>query len=76
MGANYREALRASSRKHFTSIIDISAREADEVLYWLELLSESGAIKPALLTDLIDEADQLVAIFATTAKTSRSQPNT
>ncbi|MEN6497248.1 MAG: four helix bundle protein [Thermoguttaceae bacterium] len=33
VGANYREALRASSKRHFTSLIEISLREADEALY-------------------------------------------
>lgn len=46
IGAHYREALRASSRKHFISILEIVLREADETQYWLELLSESGLIKP------------------------------
>ncbi len=71
VGANYREALRASSRRHFTSIIEITVREADETLYWLELLAESGVIEPARLSQLIEECNELVAIFAATAKTAR-----
>ena len=71
VGANYREALRASSRKHFTSIIEIAVRETDETLYWLELLAESGVIEPARLSQLIEECNELVAIFASTAKTTR-----
>ena len=71
IGANYREGWRASSRKHFVSIIEISLREADETLYWLELLAQSGAIKPSRLSDLIDECNELVAIFTATAKTAR-----
>lgn len=71
IGANYREASRASSKKHFTSILSISLREADETLYWLELLSESGIVKPALLADLNDECNQLVAILAASVKKAR-----
>ncbi len=74
VGANYREALRASSKKHFASIIEIVLREADETLYWLELLAESGTLKPSRLADLIQECNELVAIFTTTAKTSRKSP--
>jgi four helix bundle protein len=37
VGANYREALRASSKRHFISTLEISAREADETLYWLKI---------------------------------------
>ena len=33
IGANYREALRASSKKHFISTVTIALREADETLY-------------------------------------------
>jgi four helix bundle protein len=57
IGANYREALRASSRKHFISITEIALREAGETLYWLELLLESEIISPERLNDLIDECD-------------------
>ena len=71
IGANYREAIRVNSRKHFISTIAIVLREADETLYWLELLAESGVVKPERLGDLIDEANQLVAIFAATLNTSR-----
>ena len=71
VGANYREALRASSKKHFVTTVEIALREADETLYWLELLAESGTVKPSRLRDLMQECDELVAIFASTAKTSR-----
>ncbi len=71
IGANYREALRASSRKHFLSITEIVVREADETLYWLELLGESGSVKPSRLTGLIQECGELLAIFAKTAKSVR-----
>ncbi len=36
IGANYREAARSGTKKHFTSILTIALREADETLYWLE----------------------------------------
>ena len=55
IGANYREALRASSRKHFISTTEIALREADETLYWLELLADSEIVKPSRITDLTDE---------------------
>jgi len=71
IGANYREAARSSTKKHFTSILSISLREADETLYWLELLAESEIIKPELLVDLLDECNQLVAILAASVKESR-----
>ena len=71
IGANYREALRGSSRKHFLSITEIVVRETDETLYWLELLAESGSVKPSRLAELIQECGELLAIFAKTAKSVR-----
>lgn len=73
IGANYREATRASTKKHFTSILTISLREADETLYWLELLEESETIKAELLAPLKKECDELVAILAASVRTSRGQ---
>jgi four helix bundle protein len=73
IGANYREALRASSRKHFISTLQIVLREADETLYWLELILESETLKPARLGPLISECRELVAIFVATIRTSKGK---
>jgi four helix bundle protein len=72
IGANYREALRASFKKHFLSTIKIVVREADETLYWLELLAESNTVKPSRLSDIIQECSELRAIFAKTARSART----
>jgi len=45
--------------------------EADETLYWLELLQESGLIQPERLRDLVKEADELVAIAVSSRKTAK-----
>jgi four helix bundle protein len=74
VGANYREACRASSRRHFITTLEISLREADESLYWLELISESGLVKPARLTELMGECDEIIAIFAAACRTSKKNP--
>ena len=71
IGANYREALRASSKRQFTSIVEFSLREAEETLYWLELLAESKIVKPTRLKHLLDECDQLVAILVSTVRTAK-----
>ncbi len=71
VGANYREAQRASTKRHFVSIIEIATREADETLYWLELLEESETIKPALLTDLMKECTELLAILVATGRSAK-----
>lgn len=73
VGANYREALRASSRKHFLSIVQVSLREADETLYWLEILAESKIIKPSRFSALTEECDELVAILTATVKSTKQR---
>jgi len=73
VGANYREATRASSKRHFISYVEIAAREADETLYWLELLSESGTVRPELLRDLMSECNELTAILTTTGRTAKQR---
>jgi four helix bundle protein len=74
IGANYREALRASSKRHFVSTVEIALREADETVYWLELLADSGTVKPTRLRALTEEANQLVAILAATVRTAKKRP--
>src|SRR5689334_9297164 len=71
IGANYREATRATTKRHFTSILVTALREADETLYWLELLADSNTVKPQLLEDLTAECRELVAILAASAKKAR-----
>ena len=46
--------------------------EADESLYWMDLLVESSLIKQELLTDLTNEGNELVAIAAASVMTARS----
>jgi four helix bundle protein len=70
VGANYRSACRARSKADFASKIGIVEEEADETLYWLELLADSGTVKPSRLADLMREAEELVAIFAASSKTA------
>jgi four helix bundle protein len=71
IGANWREATRASSKRHFISTTEICIREADETLYWLELLAESEAVRPSRLAAISDECNQLVAILTATAKRTK-----
>ena len=71
IGANYREALRASSRKQFISMTEISLREAEETLDWLELLAESNLVKKSRLSAISDECNQLVSIFVATVRSAK-----
>jgi four helix bundle protein len=70
IGANYRAACRARSRAEFAARVAIALEEADETLYWLELLHDSGLFTGKSLNALMSEAGELVAIFAASHKTS------
>lgn len=73
IGANYREAIRASSKKQFISTMEISLREAEETVYWLELLVDAQIIKANRLSGLLDECNQLVAILTATIRTAKKR---
>src|SRR6476660_9625351 len=64
IGANYRSAGRARSKAEFVSKIGVVLEESDETVFWLELLCESGILKPDLLQELLREANELTAIFS------------
>jgi four helix bundle protein len=65
VGANYREAQRGRSDAEYRSKLGDSLREADESIYWMELLESEGLISAGRLVGLKDEASQLIAIFVT-----------
>ncbi len=72
VGANYRAACRARSRPDFISKVGIAIEEADESLYWMEMLVEGNLMRKELLSSLIQEADEIVAILTASAKTARA----
>lgn len=72
VGANYRAASRAKSPADFISKMGIVEEEADETIYWMELLVESGAIQQSLVEPLMKEANELLAITVSSIKTARS----
>jgi four helix bundle protein len=71
VGANYRSTKRAKSRADFIYKIEIVLEEADETLYWLEVIRDSRLIENVHLITLIKEANELTAIFAKTDKTAK-----
>jgi four helix bundle protein len=71
VGANYRAACRAKSTKDFIYKMGLVEEEADESLYWMELLVEAGLVKLERLQSLMVEADELVAITVASIKTAR-----
>jgi four helix bundle protein len=71
VAANYRAAGRARSRAEFAAKIGVVVEEADESVFWLELLVESGMFAKPRLDDLVAEANELVSIFVASQKTVR-----
>ncbi len=71
VGANYRSSCRAKSPADFISKMGTVEEEADESIFWMELLVESGLINERLLKDLMREAEEILAIIITSIKTVR-----
>jgi len=75
VAANYRAACRGRSRAEFAAKIGTVLEEADESLLWLELIVEAGLLPSARCRSLLDEADELAAIFAATRKSALAKAN-
>ena len=73
VGANYRAACRAKSNADFIYKIEIVIEEADESLYWLEVITEAGLLENATTEILMKEANELVSIFVATVKTVKAK---
>jgi four helix bundle protein len=75
VGANYRAVCRAKSNSDFINKLRIVEEECDESLFWMELLVENNFIKPSRLAELMKEADEILAIIVSSAKTARTSSN-
>jgi len=74
-GANYRAACLGKSDKDFLNKLKMVEEELDETLYWLELIVESGLVKPNLLDDLIQENQALFKIIVSSVTTMKKKLN-
>lgn len=72
VAANYRAAGRSRSRVEFVAKIGVVVEEADETVFWLELLEESGIMAAQKLSAIVKEANELLAIFAASRQTAKS----
>ena len=70
VAANHRAACRARSHREFTAKLGIVLEEADEALFWLELLERTRLIDPQALAPRFREAREVVAIFAASCRTA------
>jgi len=71
VGANYRAACRARSRADFISKLGLVLEEADESLYWLEIISETKQLNPSLMLPIIKEGNEITAIMVSSINTSK-----
>jgi four helix bundle protein len=71
VAANYRAACRARSRREFVFKLGIVEEEADETVFWLEFLSDTGLVAPGRLVNLISEGKELTAIFVASRRTAK-----
>jgi four helix bundle protein len=73
VGANYREATHARSKAEFIAKVGECLKEADETLYWLELLSDEQIVTASRLAPLIQETNELISILVTISKRARGE---
>jgi four helix bundle protein len=73
VGANYRASCRGKSVADVIAKLSIVEEEADETLYWLELLEEAGFVAAENVRDLRKETNEIVAMTVASIKTLRSR---
>lgn len=73
IGANYRAACRGKSTPDVMAKLAIVEEEADETVYWLELLAESNIITPERLSGLLKETNEIIAMTVASIKTLRER---
>jgi four helix bundle protein len=72
VAANYRAVCRARSKAEFLAKIGVVVEEADETVFWLEMLVEAGIVRTERMEPLLKEANELLAIFAASQRTARA----
>ncbi len=71
VAANYRAVCRAKSKLDFISKFGTVLEEADESAFWIELLVDSGKLRPDKAKRLLQEANELTAIAISSINTAR-----
>ncbi|HEV8722908.1 MAG TPA: four helix bundle protein [Candidatus Binatia bacterium] len=73
VGANYRAACRGKSKADVIAKLAIVEEEADETIYWLELLIESKIVDPSRVNLLLKETNEIIAMVVASIKTLRGR---
>ena len=72
VASNYRASCLAQSKASFVAKISIVLEETDESAFWLEFVIDEELLKRNLTDPLLQEANELTAIFFSSRKTARS----
>ena len=75
VGANYRAVCRARSDREFIAKMTIVIEEADETLFWIEIIQEKKWTDYSELNLIWKEGNELTAIFVSTIKKVKSRLN-
>ena len=76
VGANYRAVCRARSDREFVSKMNIVLEEADETLFWIEIIMDKQWINKPELEVIWKEGNELTAIFVSSLKTVNDRIST
>jgi four helix bundle protein len=72
VGANYRSACRGRSHDDFVAKLGHAVEEADESVYWLEMITAAKTVNSPMLPPLLDEANEISAILNQSQLTARA----
>ena len=73
IGANVSEAQKAQTKKDFIAKMSIASKEANEVCYWIRLMTETGYLDESKSKELISMAEEIVRILTSIVKTSQER---
>lgn len=73
IGALLREAEFAQSKKDFINKMSIALKEANETVYWIDLLKDTGHIKTQNHKSLVSDCKEIVAMLVSSIKTTKSR---
>lgn len=73
IGANVEEAQAGQSKADFIAKMSIARKEARETHYWLRLLKESEIVPESQLSEIVQEADEIIRILTAIVKTSQTR---
>ena len=70
VGANYRAVCRARSQAEFHSKLSIVVEEADESVFWMEILIGADIVKRTEIDILLTEANEILKVVSAARKTA------